>query len=113
MEEEDGGGGALRQLKESIDLNPDDPVTHYNLGLLLRDKGKELKEIREKAAEHFLISVKLNPQNSAVFRYSQVLPESCPATLCPDDSQSGVIPHDDFYSYEYQFNCMRDELCCV
>ncbi|PSR99466.1 Tetratricopeptide repeat protein, partial [Actinidia chinensis var. chinensis] len=101
-EEEEDGGGAVRQLQESIDLNPDDPETHYNLGLLLWEKGKESKEIREKAAEHFVISAKLNPQNSAAFRYlghyyrddsiDHHRALKCyqrAVNLCPDDSQSG------------------------
>ncbi|GFZ10585.1 tetratricopeptide repeat (TPR)-like superfamily protein [Actinidia rufa] len=72
------------------------------VGLVLWEKGKESKEIREKAAEHFVISAKLNPQNSAAFRYlghyyrddsiDHHRALKCyqrAVNLCPDDSQSG------------------------
>ncbi|XP_052201463.1 tetratricopeptide repeat protein SKI3 isoform X2 [Diospyros lotus] len=105
-EEEDRAGGEaagqLRQLQESIDSNPDDPALHFDLGLLLWEKGHESKEIREKAAGHFLISAKLNPQNALAFRYlghyySRASDDSHRALKCyqralalyPDDSDSG------------------------
>lgn len=69
----------------------------------LWENGKELKQIKEKAAEHFVISAKLNPQNASAFRYlgdyySQVSLDTQRALKCyqralslsPDDSHSGV-----------------------
>ncbi|XP_058220446.1 tetratricopeptide repeat protein SKI3 isoform X2 [Rhododendron vialii] len=104
MEEgEDGGAtAAVRQLQESIVSNPDDPGPHFNLGVLLWENVKESKETREKAAEHFLISAKLNPHNGTAFRYlghyySRVSMDHQRAlkcyqravTLTPDDTESG------------------------
>ncbi|GFZ10602.1 tetratricopeptide repeat (TPR)-like superfamily protein [Actinidia rufa] len=82
-----------------------DPVVSSPIDLLdwlFVEKGKESKEIREKAAEHFVISAKLNPQNSAAFRYlghyyrddsiDHHRALKCyqrAVNLCPDDSQSG------------------------
>ncbi|KAI8015612.1 Tetratricopeptide repeat protein SKI3 [Camellia lanceoleosa] len=98
----DGGGDAfvLRQLQDSIDSNPNDSLPHLNLGLILWKE--ESKEIREKAAEHFLIAAKLNPHNGTAFRYlghyySRVSIDYQRAlkcyqravTLSPDDSESG------------------------
>lgn len=67
------------------------------------ENAKKSKETREKAAEHFLISAKLNPQNGAAFRYlghyySRVSIDHQRAlkcyqravTLTPDDMESGV-----------------------
>ncbi|KAL3514915.1 hypothetical protein ACH5RR_027632 [Cinchona calisaya] len=59
---EDGEG--IRHLDESLESQPDDPSLHFNLGLLLWEKGEE-----SKAAEHFVICAKLNPQEAAAFRY--------------------------------------------
>lgn len=98
----DGGGDAfvLRQLQDSIDSNPNDSLPHLNLGLILWKE--ESKEIREKAAEHFLIAAKLNPHNGTAFRYlghyySRLSIDYQRAlkcyqravTLSPDDSESG------------------------
>lgn len=71
--------------------------------MLLWENGKESKETREKAAEHFMISAKLNPQNGPTFRYlghyySRVSIDHQRALKCyqravtlnPDDSESGV-----------------------
>ncbi|KAG5542661.1 hypothetical protein RHGRI_015710 [Rhododendron griersonianum] len=105
-EGENGGATAaaavVRQLQESTVSNPDDPGPHFNLGVLLWENAKESKETREKAAEHFLISAKLNPQNGAAFRYlghyySRVSIDHQRAlkcyqravTLTPDDTESG------------------------
>ncbi|XP_015574671.1 tetratricopeptide repeat protein SKI3 isoform X1 [Ricinus communis] len=52
--------------EESLDEHPEDPDLRFKLGVLLWEKGGESKE---KAAEHFVISAKLNPQNAAAFRY--------------------------------------------
>ncbi|CAM8996199.1 unnamed protein product [Rhodiola kirilowii] len=40
---------------------------NFNIGLSFWEKGGEVW--RQKAADHFLISAKLNPQNSVAFRY--------------------------------------------
>ncbi|GMH17265.1 hypothetical protein Nepgr_019106 [Nepenthes gracilis] len=56
----------LRRLQESVESEPDDPSHHINLGLFLLGRGTEL---REKAAEHFVLAAKLNPQNGEAFRY--------------------------------------------
>ncbi|KAL6996045.1 hypothetical protein U1Q18_006180 [Sarracenia purpurea var. burkii] len=102
VHEDTGADVVLRQLQDFISCNPDDPVPHFDLGLFLWEKGKESKEIREKAAEHFVISAKLNPQNGHAFRYlghyySRVSIDNQRAlkcyqravTLWPDDSESG------------------------
>lgn len=73
-------------------------------GLFLWDKWDEAAEAKEKAAEHFLASAKLNPQNGVAFRYlghyySRVSVDIQRALKCyqralslnPDDSDSGVI----------------------
>lgn len=75
-------------------------------GVLLWEKGG--KSEKEKAAEHFVISAKLHPQNGAAFRYlglyyAQVSADTQRALKCyqravslnPDDSHSGV--HDSFF----------------
>lgn len=72
--------------------------------MLLWEKGERKQELRHKAVEHFMISVKLNPQNAAAFRYlgnyyASVSPEPQRALKCyqravalnPDDSDAGVI----------------------
>ncbi|GLU00145.1 hypothetical protein SLE2022_175370 [Rubroshorea leprosula] len=58
-----------RQLEESIEANPDDPSLHFDLGVYLWETETEARESKETAAEHFLISAKLNPQNAAAFKY--------------------------------------------
>lgn len=100
MEEEEDS--VLRELQESVDSHPDDPSLHFNLAVYLWENGKELKQIKEKAAEHFVISAKLNPQNASAFRYlgdyySQVSLDTQRTLKCyqralslsPDDSHSG------------------------
>uniref|UniRef100_A0A5B7C540 Tetratricopeptide repeat protein SKI3 n=1 Tax=Davidia involucrata TaxID=16924 RepID=A0A5B7C540_DAVIN len=102
MGEEDDAVLTLRQLQESVDSHPDDPSHHFNLGVFLWEKGKESKDTKEKAAEHLVISVKLNPQNDAGFRYlghyySGVSVDNHRASKCyqravtlnPNDSESG------------------------
>ncbi|KAJ8772613.1 hypothetical protein K2173_027790 [Erythroxylum novogranatense] len=102
--EEKGGGGAatrLRQLEESVEAHPEDPSLHFDLGLLFWEEGLDFTS-KEKAAEHFLISAKLNPQNAQAFKYlghyySNIALDSQRALKCyqravslhPDDSDSG------------------------
>lgn len=71
--------------------------------MFLWERVGKSKESNEKAAEHFLISAKLNPHNGPAFRflghyYSRVSIDSQRAlkcyqralTLSPDDSDAGV-----------------------
>nr|GFA80810.1 tetratricopeptide repeat protein SKI3 [Tanacetum cinerariifolium] len=88
------------QLKEAaVVTNPDDPTAHYNLGLFLWER----KDSKEKAAEHFVIAAKLNPQDANAFRYlghyySKVSVDNQRALKCyqrainlaPQDSESGL-----------------------
>ena len=73
-------------------------------GVRLWENGGEESNNKEKAAEHFVISAKLNPQNGAAFRYlghyySGVSLDTQRGLKCyqravslnPDDLQSGVI----------------------
>lgn len=102
LEEEEDDFSAVKQLHESANSNPDDPSVHFNLGVLLWEKGERKQELRHKAVEHFMISAKLNPQNAAAFRYlgnyyARVSPEPQRALKCyqravalnPDDSDAG------------------------
>ncbi|KAM0061737.1 putative tetratricopeptide-like helical domain superfamily [Helianthus debilis subsp. tardiflorus] len=88
------------QLSEAIATNPDDPSAHFNLGLYLWDRIGE--ESKQKAAEHFVIAAKLNPQDANAFRYlghyySKVSTDTQRALKCyqralalsPQDSESG------------------------
>ncbi|KAJ9186264.1 hypothetical protein P3X46_001862 [Hevea brasiliensis] len=101
-EEEEEFRVQLKHLEESAEANPEDPSLRFNLGLLLWEKGGQSKEIKDKAAEHFVISAKLNPHNAASFAYlghyySRLSADSqrglkCyqrAITLNPDDSESG------------------------
>ncbi|CAN4093790.1 unnamed protein product [Withania somnifera] len=87
---------AIRRLEEAV---VGDPAVHFDLGVLLWDKGGESLE---KAAQHFLIAAKLNPQNAAAFTYlghyyARVALDSHRAIKCyhralalnPDDSIAG------------------------
>lgn len=98
--EEEGEETVLRRLEESLNARPDDPSLHFDLGVLLWQKGGESE--KEKAAEHFVISATLNSQNGAAFRYlglyyAQVSADTQRALKCykkavslnPDDSHSG------------------------
>lgn len=100
LEEEDEV--TVKQLQESIDSDPDDPSLHFNLGVLLWEKGEKQQGSREKAVEHLVIAAKLNPQNGAAFRYlghyyTQVSSDPQRALKCyqraitlnPDDSDAG------------------------
>ncbi|KAL9445641.1 hypothetical protein AB3S75_013513 [Citrus x aurantiifolia] len=62
---DDEKGALLMQLEDSLEANPDDPSLHLDLGLHLWENS----ESKEKAAEHFVIAAKLNPQNAVAFRY--------------------------------------------
>uniref|UniRef100_A0A7N0T3Q5 Tetratricopeptide repeat protein SKI3 n=1 Tax=Kalanchoe fedtschenkoi TaxID=63787 RepID=A0A7N0T3Q5_KALFE len=81
-----------------LQTDSDDHSHHFNLGLSFWDKGEEVWRV--KAAEHFLISAKLNPRNGAAFRYLGQFYENqstdravkCyqrAVTLDPNDSESG------------------------
>ncbi|CAN6453845.1 unnamed protein product [Victoria cruziana] len=72
------------------------------MALLLWEKGEDGKASRVKAAEHLILSVKLNPSNGPAFRllghyYSQEsvdLQRACKCyqraiTINPDDSEAG------------------------
>lgn len=100
QEEEGKNDHVLRKLQESVDSNPDDASLHFNLGVFLWEK--EEQEWKEKAAEHFVRSAKLNPQNGDAFRYlghyyARVSVDTQRAFKCyqrsvalnPNDSDSG------------------------
>lgn len=93
----------LMQLQQSVHSNPDDSSLHFNLAVYLWKNSKQIKSIKEKAAEHFVVSAKLNPHNPDAFRYlgdyySQVSLDSTRALKCyqralslsPNDSYIGV-----------------------
>ncbi|CAH2067614.1 unnamed protein product [Thlaspi arvense] len=88
----------MEQLEKSVEENPDDPSLQFELGLYLWDNGGD----SEKAAEHFVLSAKLNPNNAAAFKYlghyySRVTLDHNRAAKCyqravlldPNDSDSG------------------------
>lgn len=86
----------LRELEKSVEANPDDPSLRFNLAVYLWERC----ECKEKAAEHFVLAVKLNPQNATAFKYlghyyyekEKVRALKCyqrAVSLNPDDSQSG------------------------
>ncbi|KAI3757028.1 hypothetical protein L6452_04561 [Arctium lappa] len=102
MEKEKDGqeDSVFTQLTEAVAANPDDPSLHFNLGLFLWEEIGE--ESKEKAAEHFVIAAKLNPQDANAFRYlghyySEVSVDTQRALKCyqralnldPQDSESG------------------------
>lgn len=81
------------------------------------EKGGEAKETKEKAAEHFVISAKLNPKNGDAFKflghyYRCVSRDNQRALKCyqravtlnPDDSESGVRGYYIFFYYISKFN---------
>lgn len=100
-------GVDLSQLEQTLVTDPDNPSHHFNLGIHLWKTGEaaggdESKQFKERAAEHFLASAKLNPSDSAAFRmlghyYSQVSMDSQRAAKCyqravtlnPDDAEAG------------------------
>lgn len=99
--EHDNEDALIRRLQESLDAHPDDASLHLEMGIFLWEKGKA-KETKESAAEHFLISAKLNPDNGDAFKflghyYRCVSGNAQRALKCyqravtlnPDDSDSG------------------------
>ncbi|GAB2216176.1 hypothetical protein Droror1_Dr00023945 [Drosera rotundifolia] len=89
--------GKLRVLEDAVEKEPDEPSNHVYLALFLWERGKGW---REKAAEHFLLAAKLNPQNGESFRYlgdyysalDKHRALKCyqrAVSLNPDDSHSG------------------------
>ncbi|WOL13945.1 tetratricopeptide repeat protein SKI3 isoform X1 [Canna indica] len=99
----------LRQLQETLDSDPDNPSHHYNLGLYLWESSEAMgdcvgqsAQLKERAAEHFMASAKLNPSNGAAFRflghyYSRVSVDAQRSAKCyqravtldPFDSEAG------------------------
>ncbi|XP_061354463.1 tetratricopeptide repeat protein SKI3 isoform X2 [Gastrolobium bilobum] len=95
---EEGAEHLFRRLQDS----PDDASLHFEIGLFLWEKGGEAKETKEKAAEHFVLSAKLNPKNGESFKflghyYGRVSLDTPRAVKCyqravalnPDDFDSG------------------------
>lgn len=102
MEVEEEAESQLEQLQETLDSDPNNPSHHFKLGLLLWEKGRESKDFKDRAVEHFVTSAKLNPNNGAAFRflghyYSQVSVDLQRASKCyqravtlsPDDFEAG------------------------
>ncbi|XP_028765736.1 tetratricopeptide repeat protein SKI3 isoform X2 [Neltuma alba] len=99
--EHDKEDALIRRLQESLDAHPDDASLRLEMGIFLWEKGTA-KETMENAAEHFLISAKLNPENGDAFKflghyYRCVSGNAQRALKCyqravalnPDDSDSG------------------------
>ncbi|RDY08827.1 Tetratricopeptide repeat protein SKI3, partial [Mucuna pruriens] len=93
--EEEGAEHLFRRLQDSSD----DASIHFDIGVFLWEKGGEAKE---KSAEHFILSAKLNPRNGESFKYlghyyGGVSLDTQRAIKCyqravvlnPDDSESG------------------------
>uniref|UniRef100_A0A6V7QSG7 Tetratricopeptide repeat protein SKI3 n=1 Tax=Ananas comosus var. bracteatus TaxID=296719 RepID=A0A6V7QSG7_ANACO len=65
----------FEKLQQTLESDPNNPNNHYNLALFLWKKGEESEEreeskrFKERAAEHFLTSAKLNPNEGAAFRF--------------------------------------------
>ncbi|KAM0941484.1 putative tetratricopeptide-like helical domain superfamily [Dioscorea sansibarensis] len=94
-------------MQETLDSDPSNPSHHFNLGLLFWRRGEEAggdesKELKGRAAEHFLASAKLNPSDGASFRllghyYSRVSLDVQRASKCyqravsldPEDFEAG------------------------
>ncbi|WCJ44793.1 Tetratricopeptide repeat (TPR)-like superfamily protein [Euphorbia peplus] len=100
MEDEDKDDitAKLIILEQLVEAHPQDPSMRFDLALFLWEKGGD----KEKAAENFVISVKLNSSNAAAFRYLGIYYSTFSVdtqralkcyqravTLNPDDSQSG------------------------
>ncbi|XP_027913014.1 tetratricopeptide repeat protein SKI3 isoform X1 [Vigna unguiculata] len=96
-QEEEGVEHLFQRLQESSD----DASIHFDIGVFLWEKGEEGKE---KAAEHFIQSAKLNPKNGISFKYlghyyANVSLDTQRAIKCyqravvlnPDDSESGEV----------------------
>ncbi|KAG7024067.1 Tetratricopeptide repeat protein SKI3 [Cucurbita argyrosperma subsp. argyrosperma] len=56
-----------RQLQDTVNAHPDDPSSHFKLGIFLWENGGS--HDKAVAADHFLKSAKLDPQNAAAFKY--------------------------------------------
>ncbi|XP_038898489.1 tetratricopeptide repeat protein SKI3 isoform X3 [Benincasa hispida] len=56
-----------RQLEEAVDAYPDDPSSHFKLGIFMWENGGS--HDKAAAADHFLKSAKLDPRNAAAFKY--------------------------------------------
>ncbi|KAL8152081.1 hypothetical protein V2J09_021889 [Rumex salicifolius] len=98
MEEDDESH--LTRLQEAVQSHPDDPSHQFNLGLFLWNR--EGLDWRAKAAEHFMLAAKLNPQNGEAFRYlgdyyrELDVPRALKCyqravSLIPEDSHSGEL----------------------
>ncbi|XVE56309.1 hypothetical protein DITRI_Ditri03aG0228300 [Diplodiscus trichospermus] len=87
-----------RRLEGLVESNPHDPSLHFQLGVHLWETRTET----EKAAEHWVIAAKRNPNNAAAFKYlghyyASVSVDVQRATKCyqralslhPDDSDAG------------------------
>ncbi|KAK9103609.1 hypothetical protein Sjap_020863 [Stephania japonica] len=104
------GEVVLNQLQDAVETDANNPYHHFNLGVWLWNKGEVEDDEeakggwRERAAEHFVISAKLDPANGAAFRYlghlylcnggdAQIQRASkCyqrAVTICPDDFEAG------------------------
>ncbi|KAJ0987147.1 hypothetical protein J5N97_005503 [Dioscorea zingiberensis] len=97
----------LKSLEEILDSDPSNPSHHFNIGLLLWRRGEEAggdesRKFKDRAAEHFLASAKLNPSDGASFRllghyYSRVSLDVQRASKCyqravsldPEDCEAG------------------------
>ncbi|PPR82873.1 hypothetical protein GOBAR_AA37846 [Gossypium barbadense] len=101
-------GEERRRLEELVENNPDDSSLHFQLRKCTCDFALqgvclwETQTEKEKAAEHWVISVKQNPKNAAAFIYlghyyatvSVDIPRAIKCyqralSLNPDDSDSG------------------------
>ncbi|EPS62470.1 hypothetical protein M569_12320, partial [Genlisea aurea] len=91
---------AVEKLRDLVNCNPNDSSAHFDLGKLLWEKGEGRQEMRDKAVEHFMAAVKLNPENGAAFRYlghyySSIEPQRAlkcyqrTVALNPNDSDAG------------------------
>ncbi|XP_020526306.1 tetratricopeptide repeat protein SKI3 isoform X1 [Amborella trichopoda] len=91
-----------RQLQETLDSDPNNYSHHYNLAVFFWENGEKRKEWRDKAAEHLVLCVKLDPNNGDAFRllghyYSHVSVDVQRAAKCyqravyisPEDSEAG------------------------
>ncbi|CAK9325078.1 unnamed protein product [Citrullus colocynthis] len=58
---------SARQLQEAVDAHPDDPSSHFKLGIFMWENGGS--HDKGAAADHFLKSAKLDPGNAAAFKY--------------------------------------------
>ncbi|KAK7376053.1 hypothetical protein VNO78_34903 [Psophocarpus tetragonolobus] len=100
MDSQAQGDEHERNLFQRLKDSPDDPSLQFDCGVFLWEKGGP--EAKEKAAQHFILSAKLNPKNGDSFKYlghyyACVLSDIQRAIKCyqravllnPDDSHSG------------------------